>query len=378
MKFSCDKKTLLDAILPASLAVSNKSTIPSLEGLLFDAEDGVLTVTGYDLEKAIRCTVDANVSENGKVVIKSSRILSIARSLPDDTVCFETDDRFVAHITCGSSVFEIHAGSGDSYPILPEIDDSSCLKIPQSQLRKMLSQTQFAIGVNDPKPTLNGALFEIQSDTLRIVTLDGDRLAYRCSYAVVQDNENPMKFIVPGKTLSELNKLLSDVDEPVAIEVSRKVIIFSIDNIVFISRLIEGEFYDYKKSFEQVINTTVNVNREELTEVVERCMLVVDEKNKSPIRLKFENGVLKASCISGNGKVFDEIPVDIEGDAIEIGFNGKYVLDVLHILTEDTIKLNLSSPVKSMLILPPGDYDKGEGDYVYLVLPIKLKAVSAD
>ncbi|MHC1695620.1 MAG: DNA polymerase III subunit beta [Eubacteriales bacterium] len=375
MRFTCNKKLLLSAVMSAGLAASGKSTIPSLEGLLFEAGQGLLTVTGYDLELGIRVVVGADVQKEGIALINAQKISSIIKNMPDGNIIVEVDEKYVARIVCATSSFEIHTMPSDSFPSIPEVANERSIRIGQGTLKRMIAQTSFAIAVNNPRPVFNGALFEVEGSALRIVALDGFRLALRYNKTGVSTNATTsFSFIVPGKTLSELQKLLGDEEEQVEMELSRKSVVFSMGNITFFSRLIDGEFFDYRAFVNQEVRTEAVVKRSELISCVERAMLLNDDKNKGPFRCVFENGSLKINCVTPLGRVNDELNIKFSGEVIEIGFNCRTLYDTLKALGEEKIRLQMCSPIKSMVVVPDTDYNTDKDDYLYLVLPLKLKS----
>ncbi|MCL2815429.1 MAG: DNA polymerase III subunit beta [Oscillospiraceae bacterium] len=404
MKIVCSKNILNEAVTPALYAVSSKNTNQALDGFLLTADkgNGELTICGYDLEKGIKVTLSGEniqIIESGKIIINAAKFSSIIRNLPEGDVSISADDNFSVLISGARSEFTIHGLDGESFPLMPELKGEQNFKISRKILKNMIVSTNFAVAVNNSRPSLNGALIEIKNSGFNIIAVDGYRLALRRSFdGIISEEGLDLSFIIPGKSLSELLKLIGDEDEPVEIELTKKHVIISFDNIIYFSRLIESEFLDYRRTIKTDPRTTVVIDTKSFTESVERASLLTDDKNKSPVRLNFKKeevnienkddfGILKISSTSLMGKVFDECDIEIYGDELEIGFNNRYLLDALKAVREEKIILKLESPTKSLIILPyeaeskdgepPADVsrvmDTENSKFLYLVLPVRIR-----
>lgn len=371
MKFVADKKTLLSMIIPAASAASNKTTLPALEGLLFTLKGDTLTVCGYDLEKGVRTVGTVVMMEEGSVIINAQKITSIVRNFPDCDICIESDDRNMVRITGGMSDFSIHGVTAEMFPGLPELGGENAFNISRSLMKDIINSTVFAVATSEARPILTGELFMVENRTLTCVALDNFRLALREEKNCVFDNDNRFSFIVPGKALSDLAKLLDDDEEPLRVEFTAKYIIFKLGDIIFFSRLLEGEYLDYRRALPQSNRIFATINRSEFIESAERASLLVDEKLRTPLRCKFEDNSLNISCNTQYGSVNDNIRIKKDGDDIEIGFNNRYLLDALRACKDEKIIASLSTPLMSMMI-EPAEKDE-DSSYKYLVLPCKLK-----
>jgi len=274
---------------------------------------------------------------------------------------------------------------------MPELKGDKSFKISRRILKNMITATLFAVAVNNARPSLNGALFEIKNGGFNIVAVDGNRLALRRSFdGVVSDDEIDLSFIVPGRSLSELLKLIGDEEEAAEIELTRKHVIISFDNIVYFSRLIESEFLDYRRSIKNDPRTSVIIDTKSFTESVERASILTDDKQKTLVKLKFKKeeiniennenfGMLQISSNTALGKTFDECDIEIHGEDLEIGFNHRYLLDALKAAREEKIMLKLESPTKSLVILPYNGENTDMGidmeaaKFLYLVLPVRMR-----
>ncbi len=371
MKFVADKKTLLSMIIPAASAASNRSTLPALEGLLFKLQGDTLTICGYDLEKGVRTIGTVMSMEEGAVIINAQKITSIVKNFPDCEICIESDSRNMVRITGGMSDFTIHGTTPEAFPNLPVLGGDNAFHISRSLMKDIINSTVFSVSQLDSRPILTGELFMIADRTLTVVALDGCRLAMREEKSCIFDNDNRFSFVVPGKALSDLSRLLDDSDEYLRVEFTAKYIIFKIDDVVFFSRLLEGEYLDYRKALPTANKIFVNFDRSEFIRSAERASLLVDEKLRTPLRCRFEDNRLNISCSTQYGTVNDNIKIKKEGDDIEIGFNNRYLLDALRACKDDKLVASMSSPLMSMVI-EPAEKDPNS-NYLYLVLPCKLK-----
>lgn len=365
MKFQCSRQKLNEAVTNVQRAVSTKSTIPALEGILIKAIGNIITLCGYDLEIGITTTLDADVRENGSVVLSARLFSDIIRRMPEDTITIETDEKLIVYISSGKVDYKIIGISDEEYPELPSVNGSDNLTINGDTLRSMIRQTIYAVSEKDIKPAHKGSLFEIGNGNIKIISVDGYRLAIRTERIDYNDEKS---FIVPGKSLSEVTKLITDETEDVQITVGDRHIVFQIDNYSIITRLIEGEFMNYKAALPKTHSTEMKVNTRQFINSIERMSLLLTEKLKSPIRCKIEDGLIKTSCNTSLGQAYDEFPADINGEDIEIGFDNKYLLDALRNSETDEVKMQLSSPLSPIVLMP------SEGDsFLFLVLPVRLK-----
>ena len=367
MKFSCEKETLLNLLNIASRAVTGKSSMPLLEGLLLAADADTLTITGYDLSMGIRTTAQVDVVEPGRIVLNSRLFCEIVRKLPQDVVYLETDDKLMTTIKCGRAVFNLAATEADEFPALAEVSDTTGFSLPQNILKSMISQTIFSVSDNESKPIHTGCLFELEGSRLNVAAVDGYRLSVRRE--TIEGMSGDMKFVVPGASLREIERILSDGDEPVEIFPDQKNILFRIGGTTLITRLIEGEFLNYRAAIPNDFEHVVSIDPHELITSIERVSLIVSEKLKNPVRFHFDGNYVQLSCVTAIGKSYDECPIDGCIEDLEIGFNNRYMLDALRAAGTDKVLLQLKGSLNPIVI------STTEGDkFTYLVLPVRLRA----
>lgn len=368
MKFSCEKALLQAAISTTSRAVSPKSSIPALEGILLEAGND-LRLTGYNLETGIRTIVPADIREEGTLVLGARLFGEIVRKLPDDIVTFQSEN-YMVNIKCGMSEFNILGTDPEEFPELPTVEYQNSLILPQSRLKAMISQTLFAVSDNESRPIHTGSLFEVDSNGLTIVSVDGYRLALRHEAIDKKEGAETFSFVVPGAALSEVEKICSDVDEPASVTQGARHVMFKVGDTMLVSRRLEGEFLAYRQAIPR--NNTIHVEGETraLLSSIDRVSLIISDKLKSPLRCVFDSNLLKISTKTAIGDAYDECPLSGDGGGLEIGFNNKYLMDALKAAPADKVRLELTTGVSPCVILPT----EGEENFLYMVLPVRLKA----
>ena len=368
MKFSCEKALLQAAISTTSRAVSPKSSIPALEGILLEAGSD-LRLTGYNLETGIRTIVPADIREEGTLVLGARLFGEIVRKLPDDIVTFQSEN-YMVNIKCGMSEFNILGTDPEEFPELPTVEYQNSLILPQSRLKAMISQTLFAVSDNESRPIHTGSLFEVDSEGLTIVSVDGYRLALRHESIDKKEGAETFSFVVPGAALSEVEKICSDVDEPASVTQGARHVMFKVGDTMLVSRRLEGEFLAYRQAIPR--NNTIHVEGDTraLLSSIDRVSLIISDKLKSPLRCVFDSNLLKISTKTAIGDAYDECPLSGDGGGLEIGVNNKYLMDALKAAPADKVRLELTTGVSPCVILPT----EGEENFLYMVLPVRLKA----
>lgn len=383
MKVSFNQSTLESAVAAAISCVSNKNTMAAAGGLLIDcsgenAGEGRAVIVGYDLEKGIRVEFDADIIEEGGCVIDAQSFNSMIRLMPGGNILLEVDESLRAKLSCGNSEYELNALAARDFPTLPDISNQKGFNIKQKDLKSIITQTLFAVAQNDARPAFNGALFKIKGNRITAVGCDSFRLAIRdkvCELENTSDAELDTSFIIPGRTLAEVVRLLDEPDEIVKINLGRKLVIFRFErrDIIFFSRLIESEYIDYERIIPKNSTIFVDIDSASFLGALERASLVTDEaagKHKSAARCNFTDNRLEIMSVSQSGRVRDEIAVSKTGPDIEIGFNCRYLTDALKACTAEKLRLALSSPFISMII-EPLEQDNDDR-FTYLALPIKI------
>lgn len=366
MRFKCMRSDLSYAVSNVSRAVSAKATIPALEGVLIKAYRNHLEISGYDLEIGIVTELDATVIEEGEIVVSARLFNEIIRKLPEEIVNIETDERMITYINSGSADYQIVGINAAEYPELPNVEEISSLTINAELLKNMIRQTVFAVSDNMAKPIYTGSLFDIEGGIFRIVAVDGFRMAIREENV---DSDLSTKFVVPGKTQNEILKLITDTKKDVGITVGQRHIILKIENYSIVSRLIEGNFLDYKTTVPKTAATEFVISTRILASSVDRMSLLTSEKIQSPVRCSITADQIKMSCSTTVGRANDVIPASVIGKDVEIGFNNRYLLDALRNTDTDEVRVILNGSLAPMIIKPvSGD------SFTFLVVPMRLAA----
>ncbi len=366
MKFTCNTSVLADACNIVQRGVPQKSTMPATEGIFMQAKNSSLTLTGFDLEVGITTVIDCTIETEGSVVLNARLLCDILRRLPSAQVTINVDAHNLCKINSGEAEFSLVGIPANDYPELPTVSSGMPFSIKQGILRDMVKQTIFAVAVQDIKPVHKGIKFEVENNNLRLISCDGFRLAIR-NEAIEYDGED-MTFVVPAKTLSEVCKLLDDDDNTVSFSIGKKFILFEVGAYRIISRLLEGEFFNYKNAIPAESSTKARVNLKLIVDSVDRTSLLITSKIKSPVRCIFDDNNIRVSSATALGAANDKIPASIEGKRVEIGFNNTYLTDCLKTVDVDEVLIELSSPVSPIIIKPI------EGDsFIFLIIPMRLK-----
>ncbi|MEG1243313.1 MAG: DNA polymerase III subunit beta [Oscillospiraceae bacterium] len=355
MKIICNTDLLNEVCQNVQRVVSSKTSIPAIEGILLKALDNQLFLTGYDLEVGINTSIEAKVEEEGSIIINARILCDILKRLPGEKVIIEADERQLCIIRCGEVEYKLVGISADEYPELPTVAGGYPIIVECDILKDMIRQTIFAVAVNDSKIVHTGLKFEITRGIIKIIAVDGFRLAIRTEN--IKYTGDDMAFIVPAKTLLEVTKLMEIND-----------VVSMIGNYSIISRLLDGEFLDYDAALPKTLTTEVKVNVKMLMDSIERTSLLITDRLKSPLRCIFENNIIKISTITALGMASDKVFAQIEGSRVEIGFNNRFLLDALKACDIEDVKIKLNGSLAPIIIVPPE-----EENFLFLVLPVRLK-----
>ena len=368
MKFSCEKALLQGAISVTSRAVSQKSSIPALEGLLIHAADTV-TISGYNLQTGIRTKLSADITESGSIVLNARLFGDIIRRMPDDVVTFTADDKQLVHLSCGDANFDILGLSAADYPDLPTVEDEFSFAIQQKTLRAMIEETAFAVSTNESRPIHTGALFEVTEQDLTMVAVDGFRLAIRRE-PIEKVGGLSFSFVAPGNALNEVKNICGDTEDLAHITLGKSHILFEVSDTQLICRRLEGEFLDYKNAIPRKNPITLIADTKLLIESIDRVSVVISEKQKSPVRCLFDHDKVILSAKTGNGEAKDICRLSGDGGGLEIGFNNRYLMEALRYAPASTVKIEMNTSVSPAIIVPT----EGEENFLYMVLPVRLKS----
>jgi DNA polymerase-3 subunit beta len=364
MKVICSKEDLLDGINIVQKAVSTKTTLPILEGILVEAHEK-LVLTGNDLEIGIECYVEADIKKPGSIVINSKIFGDIVRRLPEAEVLIEVKDNDSVLIECEKSRFEIKGLSPEGFPSLPAIEKENTFKINQKLVKDLIRQTIFAVSPDDNRPILTGTLIECKNGELAFVSIDGFRLALRKSS--VENSQSELSVVVPGKTLNEIAKILQPVDEDIIIYSTNNQILFDIGNYKVLSRLLEGEYLNYQSIIPKEYETKVRVNTRELLSSIERASLIITlEDRRHPVRFVISDDSVVITSKTELGSAREEVAVEMTGNELDIGFNPRYFIEALRAIDDENVEIFFTTDIGPCTIRPVED------DYfAYMILPVR-------
>lgn len=368
MRFICNQQSLAKALNIVSKAVTTRTTIPILKGILLEVTpDNKLKMSASDLDITIEETIDILDGTSGSVVVQSRLFGDIVRKLPNAPVSVSLEDENV-RIKCMNSDFNIIGLSPDEFPnIVNENQGEKYITFNKNLLRDMIRKTSFAASIDESKGVITGILIELENNQINLVAIDGYRMAVTRE-AMITENEH--KVIISAKIMNEINKILSEVDEDeenVKLLLNDQKAILIVGNVKVVLRLLEGSFIPYKDILPKDNNITVKVNRSDFMESIERASLFSKEGKNNLIKLSIQDTVITITSKSEEGNLREEIIVEKNGNDLDIGFNAKYVLDVLKSIDDEEILMLFNTGITPCLITPV------EGEkYVYLILPVRL------
>ena len=367
MKLVFTKSNLNKAVGIVMKAVPTRTTMNILECILIDATTNEIKFTGNDMELGIETIVEGEIIEKGKIAIDAKLFSEIVRKLPDNDITLTTDSNNNALITCEKSKFNIAGKSGDDFSYLPAIIKDKMITLSQFQLKEVINQTIFSIAINDNNKMMTGELFEVNEGTLKVVGLDGHRIAIR--NINLEGRADDVRVVIPGKTLQEISKILNaDAESFVNIYFTNNHVLFEFDQTHVVSRLIEGDYFKISQMLSNDYETKVSINKKEFLDSIDRANLLIREGDKKPIIINILNGLLQVNVNSAIGALNEDIDIDKEGKDIMIGFNPKFLMDALRVIDDENVTMYLVNHKSPCFIR-----DKEE-NYIYLILPVDFTA----
>ncbi|MDD6328197.1 MAG: DNA polymerase III subunit beta [Lachnospiraceae bacterium] len=368
MKIQCLKSNLLSALNNVSKAVSTKTTMPILECVLIEVYADSVKLVANDLELGIETVLEGKVIEMGRIAIEAKIFTDIVRKLPDSDIFIESTEDYKTIIRCEKAKFVISSKSGEDFTELPEIEMNKKISISQFALKEVIRQTIFSISDNENNKLMTGELFEVKDGKLTVVSLDGHRISLR-NIELKETTEN-MRVVVPGKTLNDVSKIISGgAEDMVDIYFSERHIVFKFDQTVVVSRLLEGEYFKIVQMLSMDHKIKVRANNREFLDCIDRASLLIKESDKKPIivNIKDDNNMyLKVDTMMGS--MNEEIEISKEGEEIIIGFNPRFLMDVLRVIDDEDIYLYMRD-AKSPCIIK----DDAES-FIYVILPVNINA----
>ncbi len=370
MKIICEKEKLLKGINSVINGVASKTTMPVLEGILIQTNDKEVKLTTYDLEIGIEYIIECDVEEQGNTVVNAIMFSEIIRKLPDTDITITVNDNNLLVIECEGSLYKLATMNPDEFPELPKINVDNSIEIEQNLLKNMIRKTIFAVSNEENRPIFTGCLFEVKDNKLNVVAVDGYRLAIKSN--LLNSKSNDFSVVIPGKTLNEINKIILDSFDSIKIGVSKNQALFEMENCKIVTRLLDGEFLNYRNAVPQNWETRIRVNKNTIQNCFERIILIsassIEKEKKYPVKISIEIGKVTISCTNQTGDAKEEIYVTTEGKNLEAGFNPRYFLDALKVIDDEEVYIDFGTNISPCIIRPI------EGDeYTYMILPIRMK-----
>ena len=345
MKFICEKEKLLKGINSVINGVASKTTMPILEGILINTNDNEVKLTSYDLEIGIEYIINCKVEEQGNTVVNATMFSEIIRKLPNTDIKITINSNNLLVIECEGSLYKLATMNPDEFPELPKINVDNSIEIEQNVLKNMIRKTIFAVSTEENRPIFTGCLFEVVDNKLNVVAVDGYRLAIKSNVLNVKAND--FNAVIPGKTLNEVNKIILDSFDTVKIGISKNQALF--------------ELKDCKI-----------VTKNNLQDCFERISLIssasIEKEKKYPVKISIDIGKVVISCANQTGDAKEEIYVETEGKNLEAGFNPRYFLDALKAIDDEEVAIEFGTSISPCIIKSVEN-----GDYIYMILPIKMK-----
>lgn len=363
MKLLIERNQLTDAVNIVSKAIPFRTTSTILKCFLIDASDESIRITGNDNELGIETHMEGTILDHGSIAIQADVFSNIVRKLPEGVVSIVTDGEKVT-IRCEQALFHILGMDPMEFPLLPEIPRERGIEISEFTLRNLITKTIFSISSNENNILMTGELFEVKDNVLRMASLDGHRISIRREE--LKDPYDDISVVIPGKTLSEVSKILSGSMENMAkIYITDRHVLFEFGNTIVVSRLIEGKYFDVDSMLSSEYKIKIRINRQEMLSCLERSVLLVKEEDKKPIILIIEDDQAEFRINSALGSLKETISIEKEGEDLTIGFNPRFLIDALRAIDEDEINIYLVSQRAPAFI-------RDDEKYCYLVLPINF------
>ena len=372
MKIICEKEKLLKCINSVVRGVPTRTTMPILEGIFIQTNKDKVKMTTYDLELGIEYITDCIVEEEGNTVVNAIMFSEIIRKLPDTDITIKVDEKNLLIIECEGSLYKLATMNPEEYPELPKIDIEQSVVIEQRILKDMIRKTIFAVSSEENRPIFTGCLFETVNNKLNVVAIDGSRMGWLSTN--LTEKTNDFKAVIPGKTLNEVNKIVTDSFDNIKIGIAKNQAVFEMENCKIVTRLLEGEFLNYQNVIPNEWETKIRINKNLLQNCLERISLIsssyIEKEKKYPVRIKIEIGKIVLYCTNQTGEAKEEIFIDTEGKPLEIGVNPKYFLDALKVIDDEEIFIEFGSNISPCIIKP---IEETAQNYIYMILPIRIK-----
>jgi DNA polymerase-3 subunit beta len=377
MKFSIQKDYLVQGVQDVMKAVSSRTTIPILTGIKMVASDEGITLTGSDSDISIESFIPleeagdeiVEVEQRGSIVLQARFFSEIVKKLPQDTVEIEVINQLQTVIRSGKAKFNLNGIDAEEYPMLPVVSEENVFSIPADLLKHMIRQTVFAVSASETRPVLTGVNWKIENNELQCIATDSHRLAFRKALIESANSVPVANVVIPGKSLNELSKILDDTTDKVDIFMTEQQILFKMKNILFFSRLLDGNYPDTSRLIPTESKTDIFLNGKEFLQAIDRASLLAREGRNNVVKFSaLENGLVEISSDSPEiGKVTEELQSEkVDGEELKISFSAKFMMDALKAIDGTEVKISFTGAMRPFFIQPVND-DKT----LQLILPVR-------
>jgi DNA polymerase-3 subunit beta len=365
MKLTCAKDELAEKLQVSGRGVSTRTTVQILAGILLNASAGRLSLSATDMEISLRVSLEAQVDDEGSVVVPGRLLVDIVRLLPAGEVTIShRAEEGVVELVCGSASYRLNTYAAEDFPRLPEIEDASAFTVEKEAFVDTIARVSRSASRDESRPVLTGVLVRFEGDKLVMAATDSYRLSVK-ETALSNSPGREIEAIVPARALGELARIAQGEGETIQVGVQENQVVFGVDDVWLTARRIDGQFPNYKQLLPESFEAEVTMPREEFLDVVRRTSVLA--QRKSPLRLRFEDGELTVSAQTQDvGEAHESLPVSYSGEALEIGFNAEFLRDGLESVNDESVRLKLISPLRPGLIHGESD------DFLYLIMPIRL------
>lgn len=367
MKFTITREHLQEGLAAVAASVPAKTTLPVLSNILVEAQEGGLRLSGTDLDIAVSTTVPASVEEEGAITLPARKLVEIVREMPSAAIKFSSAGEQRVTIECGRSKFKLLGLPREEFPAFPSVSFDDSWKCSAQDLQKLIGHVAFAASTEESRPILNGVLWELRPERMRMVATNGHRLA-RMDVPVEGGAENA-DLIVPPKALEQIRRVF-DSEQEIEIAKSENHLGFRSATTQIFTRLIEGPYPNYEQVIPRDNDKVLTADKAALTAALRRMIIVASDQTHR-VRVGLSNGSCKLSVQTPDlGEAQEEVTVTYDGSPMEIGFNAAYLLEVLKYLPTDEVRLTFKSPERATTLEPVGWDDPAS--YLTLVMPLRL------
>jgi DNA polymerase-3 subunit beta len=366
MKIVCEKAELIEGIQRVQNVVSQRAALPILSHILMEAGKDKLQLCATDLEVGIRCSVSADVQEEGTITVPGRTISDIVREAPEEKIEIVTEKGNSVTISCGKSFFKIMGLPKEEFPKLPESGGEESFCIPQKKIKELIRKTLFAVSRDETRYALGGVLFHVKKKEITAVATDGRRLA-KVRREKGKDGKIEKELILPAKAVSEINRLMEDTEEEVKVSIGKNEVTFEFNEIIFMARFLKGKFPEYENVIPKTHNIKLSMNREEFLSAIRRVSLLASEKSNSVKLNLYPKKVVLTASTPELGEASEEMDVSYDGEEEVMAFNPAFLMDFLRNETCEEIYFYIINPVSPAMLRP-----KDEEDYLYVIMPIKI------